>query len=259
MKKQEDQLREKKFFDKLVKTTGGVWWGHATAAGIGRMRRRARLAAQKLTRFRDPVVLELGCGTGTLSKFILEELPLLRLTACDISPECVQIANDRYGVFKNARFEVADATSTRYASDTFDAVIGNSILHHLPIELSLRECFRLLKTDGIILFSEPNMMNPQIAIEKNSSFIGRILQNTENETAFFRWSLAKTLQRFGFQDVSVQPFDFLHPIVPSSLIGVIDSIGRVFEKIPLLREVAGSLFIYACKSDADKTVRASEK
>ena len=36
------------------------------------------------------------------------------------------------------------------------------------------------------------MLNPQIVIEKKINFIGRILQNSPGETAFFRWQIAKS-------------------------------------------------------------------
>jgi hypothetical protein len=82
-------------------------------------------------------------------------------------------------------------------------------------------------------------------VEKNIHFIGKMLQNTENETAFFRWSLAKTLQKMGFCDVSVQPFDFLHPFTPVPLIPIVNKVGQIAERLPILREIAGSLLIYA--------------
>ena len=47
----------------------------------------------------------------------------------------------------------------------------------------------------------------------------------------------------GFCEVSVQPFDFLHPLVPSKLITGIDRIGRLIERLPLLKEISGSLLI----------------
>lgn len=248
------QVKEQEYFDRLAETAGEIWWGSTTLAGIKRLQRRGHLVAQKLARFKDPMVLELGCGTGAFSKFVLDELPLLRLTSCDISPKSVQIAADRYASYKYASFEIADATSMDYDAGTFDAVIGNSILHYLPIEISLQECFRALKPCGIIWFSEPNMMNPQVAIEKNVGFIGRLLGNTEGETAFFRWSLTQMLRKVGFQDVSVQCYDFLHPIVPGPLIGIFDSLGRLFERIPFLREISGSLLVYACKPDVGNVV-----
>jgi ubiquinone/menaquinone biosynthesis C-methylase UbiE len=241
------QVKEQAHFDKLVETTGATWWGNITLAGIARLQKRAHLVAQELNQFKEPEVLELGCGMGEFSRFVLEMFPLLHLTGCDISPQAVQRATKLYDSYKNVCFEVTDAASMHYNSDVFDAVIGRSILHHLPVELSLTECFRVLKPGGILWFSEPNMMNPQIAIEKNVRFIGKMLQNTDDETAFFRWSLAKILRRVGFQEISVEPFDFLYPLVPKPLIGLVDSIGRLLEKIPLIREIAGSVLIYARK------------
>lgn len=246
------QIKQKEHFDRLVERTGDVYWGNKTPAGIKRLRRKAHLIAQKVDLFTNPEVLELGCGTGALSTYVLEKLPWLRLSGCDISPKAVQVAANLCTCHKYARFEVADATSLPYASDTFDAVIGNAILHHLPVELCLVECFRVLKAGGVIWFSEPNMMNPQIAVEKNVRFIGRVLQNSKEETAFFRWSLSKMLWKIGFQDIAVQPYDFLHPIVPRPLMGVADRIGRLLERSPLLREIAGNLLIFARKPYAEK-------
>jgi hypothetical protein len=43
--------------------------------------------------------------------------------------------------------------------------------------------------------------------------------------------------------VIVQPFDFLYPLTPAPLIGAVERIGRGLERLPGLREIAGSLFI----------------
>ena len=239
--------KEREHFDRLAATIGETWWGNRTPAAVSRMRRRARLAAQTLVVFQDPLVLELGCGAGTFSQYVLEQQPSLRLIGCDISHKAIHIAARRCAAYERARFETADVTSLSHASNTFDAIIGCSILHHLRLEVTLPECIRVLKPGGIIWFSEPNMLNPQTAAERNIRWIGRMLQNTEEETAFFRWSLAKTLEKVGFWDVSVQPYDFLHPLVPRPLIGAADRMGRWIERIPLLREISGCLAISGCR------------
>lgn len=245
------QVKEQEHFDRLAETIGETWWGNQTPAAAVRLRRRAELVAQKLAPYLHPHVLELGCGTGTFSKYVLEKLPSLHLLGCDISPKAVDLAAAHCGSYPHARFEVADGIALPYAKDQFDAVIGSSILHHLfPLSEVLRECYRVLKPDGLFWFSEPNMMNPHIAAEKNVRWVGKMLQDTEDETAFFRWSLAKNLRQVGFQDVSVQPYDFLHPLVPSSLIGLISTVGQWLERIPLLREISGSLVVCAYKPKA---------
>lgn len=248
MDKRLGQDIEREHFDALAQAKGEIWWGSTSKAGIRRLERRAKLVKQKLGCYADPKVFELGCGTGAFTKYILEELPCLDLTACDISSECIRIASERYSHFKNAKFLVSDVTLNSTDLGKFDAIIGNSVLHHLPIKVSLEYCFQLLKHEGGIIFFEPNMLNPQIAIEKNIHFIGKMLQNTKNETAFFRWGLKKTLKEVGFGSITVAPFDFLHPIIPFKLVNFFDKIGGMIETIPILKEFSGSLLITAIKS-----------
>jgi len=90
-------------------------------------------------------------------------------------------------------------------------------------------------------------MNPQLLIQKNVKPIKkiRILGETLDETAFFRWRLSHDLKRVGFTDISIVPFDFLHPWTPPLMIPVVNMIGRIAEKIPLIKEIAGSLIINA--------------
>ena len=242
------QAKERRHFDSLVQATGDVYWGNLTPAGTERFRRKAQSVAQHLAVDAGQMVLELGCGAGAFSEHVLAQLPYLDLVGCDISPEAVASASARCAPYTHAAFAVGDAIHLPFANETFDAIVGNAILHHLPIEPALSECFRVLKPSASIWFSEPNMMNPQIAVEKNVRFIGRMLQNTEDETAFFRWSLARTIRNAGFDEVSVQPLDFLHPAVPRRLIRVVDLLGRLVERIPLVREVGGNLLILACKA-----------
>lgn len=244
------QDREREHFDQLASATGEIWWGSTTFAGKRRLQRRADLIAAFLERRRSHAglrsVLELGCGTGSLTQFLVGRLAV-ELTACDISPVTIERIRERYGSHPHTHFLAADATNLSVADASFDVVLGNSVLHHLPLEPALREIHRVLKPGGLLWFSEPNMLNPQIALEKNVRWIGSRLQNSEDETAFFRWPLARKLRSFGFQDVRVRPYDFLHPIVPEPLVPFVSTLGELVERTPLLREIAGSLEIHGVR------------
>ena len=244
------QTRERDHFDRLAESTGEIWWGSTTPAGIKRLERRADLIEQQASRFHNPLVLEFGCGTGAFSRFVLKKMPLLRLVSCDISPKSIAIAANKYGEYAYSHFVTADLTLMPYHTGSFDMVIGNSILHHIPVNECLKETLRVLKPGGRIFFFEPNMMNPQVALEKNVRFIGKRLQNSEDETAFFRWSLAAMLRSAGFHNASVVPFDFLHPGVPEAMINLMDSLGRGLEKISIVKEISGSLIISASKAES---------
>jgi len=62
-----------------------------------------------------------------------------------------------------------------------------------------------------------------------------------------RWGIKRFLSVKGLIKVKVVPFDFLHPYVPMFLIGPIQRLGKILEKTPLIKEISGSLIIYAEK------------
>lgn len=220
------------------------YWNSATAAGKKGSLRRAHWV-RDAAGFRPGMeVLEVGCGTGFFSEVFLESGASLH--GIDISPDLLTRARERCG--GRAEFRVADVEALPYADGYFDAVVGIRVLHHLDMEPSFREITRVLKKGGTIAFCEPNMLNPQIAVQKNVPFIKKAMGDTPGETAFFKWPLRKFLKRHGYKDVSVEPFDFLHPWIPASLAGPVDRIGRIVERTPLLREIGGSLRIFARKA-----------
>ena len=77
--------------------------------------------------------------------------------------------------------------------------------------------------------------------------IKRWLGDTPDETAFFRRPLRRLLERTGYRDVRVEPFDFLHPKTPAPLINGVDMLGGFLENVPVVSEFAGSLYIRAVK------------
>lgn len=240
-------LREQEHFDRLAQETGEIWWGSTTPAGRLRKERRARLILDAIARFHDPLILELGCGTGALTQYLLKLQPNLSLVGLDVSPSCVKEAIRRFQAHPRAEFQVANAYELPFHDCMADAVVAASVIHHLDVPRALRECYRVLKPGGVIWFSEPNMMNPQVAVEKNIHFIGRLLDNSDDETAFFRWKLAGLLRRTGFADVMVKPYDFLHPGIPERMIPWAKKIEQFLESTPILREISGSLIVYAVK------------
>ena len=189
-------------------------------------------------------VLEIGCGNGEFSRRFLNNGA--EMYCVDISPTLIGILKERYAG-TNLRFDTADIECLPYADGYFDGVIGNGILHHLNLDICLDEIHRVLKSGGRIFFSEPNMLNPEVFLETNIRFFGKLSQKTPEETAFFRWILKRKLLKTGFKNVSLAPFDFLQPLVPAPFIGTALKIGAFLEKVPILKEIAGSLKITAEK------------
>lgn len=237
--------RERAHFDQLADAQGDVWWGHRTPFGRERLAVRVQLLTGLLDRLDQPRCLELGCGIGTFSEPLLEARPALRLTGIDISPRCVELARTRLERFGGAEFQVGDAGQLPFPPHGLDVVLGNAVLHHLDLERTLADVHRVLRPGGWVWFAEPNMLNPQIALEKNLPAFGRWLQNSPDETAFVRQLLARRLRRAGFDEVTIRPFDFLHPGLPGALLRPARLVNAVLERTPLVREIAGSLEIRA--------------
>lgn len=215
-------------------------WGWGTPAGRCRAARRARIIGDG-ARLRPGIrALEIGCGTGLFtSHFAATGAEILAL---DISADLLAIARTRdipaeRVSFLLARFE--DLPADR----PFDAVIGSSVLHHLELDAALQQIFRLLKPGGLASFAEPNMLNPQVFLERNVPVLRKRLHVSPDETAFVRRRFAKTLERHGFDRIEIEPFDWLHPFTPAPLIGAVLSAGALLERLPIVREFSGSLAI----------------
>jgi ubiquinone/menaquinone biosynthesis C-methylase UbiE len=97
-------------------------------------------------------VLEIGCGPGDLWKNNLERIrPGWQLTLSDLSEGMVMTARqnlDRGSI----RFCCVDADDFPFPADSFDAVVGNHMLYHVPDkDHTLGEVCRTLSQDGILI------------------------------------------------------------------------------------------------------------
>ena len=186
----------------------------------------------------------MGCGAG----YFTQELARsgADIVAIDVSPELLEIARANCSA-PNVQYQIQNAYALSYPEGMFDSVVGSSVLHHLEVEKALRDVYRVLKPGSTIDFTEPNMLNPQIAIQKNIPWLKRKLGDSPDETAFFRWPLRRLLEKTGYRNVRIDPFDFLHPKTPVALIDRVNAFGRLLENMPVISEIAGSLYIRATK------------
>lgn len=246
--------------ERLAAGNTEILWGWGTPAGRKRAERRGWLISKAGDLGPNKRVLEIGCGTGLFTEMFAATGA--DVTAVDLSPVLLAKARARRLPADRIRF-LEKPFEECEADGHFDAVIGSSVLHHLDMSRALPKIFALLKPGGCFSFAEPNMLNPQVWAERHfRSFFPYV---SPDETAFTRWALKNQIvasgsdltQRgksavasgtyYGFTNITIIPFDWLHPAVPQSLIGIVLAVGALFERLPFIREFAGSLLISARK------------
>lgn len=227
-RKQSEIAHGRKIAGKAVE----VWNWH-TASGRRRADRRAHFLSSGF--LAGDRVLEIGAGTGEFTRRLSGQG--LKLVACDLSFDLLrQISAPVPKV-------VADAEHLPFRTGAFQGAIGSSILHHLDVKASISELLRVLAPGGQFRFAEPNLLNPQIFLQKTIPALKRAMGDTPHETAFLRKRLDRELSGLGATELRVSPYDFLHPLVPGPLVIAVERAGRLMERTPLLREIAGSLQI----------------
>ena len=94
-------------------------------------------------------ILELGCGTASMwAGRTLPEGCILYLT--DVSEGMLETAEKNLGERDNVEYKKADILSLPFTEESFDVVIANSMLYHVPdIEKGLKEVRRVLKKGGV--------------------------------------------------------------------------------------------------------------
>jgi len=128
---------------------------HASAVYCGMDQRLADIVAQAAgaTPDRPTRLLDLGCGPGSLVRY-LRDIPGVRITGVDLSPEMVRYAKIHH---PDVEFHVGDAESIPFDNDSFDVVLCSGMLHHLPrLDVALTEIGRVLKPGGLLVAREPN-------------------------------------------------------------------------------------------------------
>lgn len=236
--------REQTYFDQVAEKEGYSWWGAGTPAGLLRTERRAGLVREALGPDPDKRVLEVGCGSGEITPHLAGHFKFI--IGIDVSLGLLKRYRDRLAG-RRVVSVLADCERLPFRDGTFDAVCGNNILHHLELDTILPVCARQLKPGGRLAFAEPNLLNPQTWVENKIAFVRQFRPYSPDEMPFTRWHIVQKLNQHGFRDASVKLFDFLHPSTPPALIGAVAAFGRLLERLPLAREIAGSMIISAVK------------
>jgi len=99
-------------------------------------------------------VLDLGCGAGTPTKILLGDDPRIEIIGADLSREAIDV----YLAGTNRNGVQLDAQRLPFTDGAFDIVISDDVIEHLvDTDAYAREISRVLKDDGWLFLSTPNL------------------------------------------------------------------------------------------------------
>ena len=102
--------------------------------------------------------LDVGTGPAAIPIMLAQRLPAVEVIGIDLSPNMLELGDfhiTEAGLTDRITLAQADAKDLPYPSQFFDAVLSNSIIHHIPDPLPmLREVSRVIRWNGLILIRD---------------------------------------------------------------------------------------------------------
>lgn len=98
-------------------------------------------------------VFEIGCGPGNITKYLLHKKPALELTAIDVAPNMIKLAQKHN---PNAKFSVMDGRDIANITEQFDGIVAGFIIPYLSktaCKQFIKNCSQLLNNNGILYLS----------------------------------------------------------------------------------------------------------
>lgn len=95
-------------------------------------------------------VLDLGCGTGTLTLMLKLAYPTAEVTGVDGDPQVLEIAREK-SLGTSIQWDEGLASSLPYPDSVFDRVVTSLVIHHLVTDdkrRAFKEIYRVLKPHG---------------------------------------------------------------------------------------------------------------
>jgi ubiquinone/menaquinone biosynthesis C-methylase UbiE len=159
---------------------------------------RSRLLAQ-VAAGAPGAVLEIGCGTGSLTVALAQALPSASIIGLDPDPDALARARAK-DTAERIEWREGTAVELALADRSVDRVVASLLLHHLTDEEKLRalhEARRVLRSAGSLHVADWGA--PQDPLMHAAFFALRAIDGFERTRAHLRGELGSLIERAGFR------------------------------------------------------------
>ncbi len=150
-------------------------------------------------------VLDVGCGTGVLTRQIAKELDgdAACVVGLDAAPKMIEVARRKAEGLSHIQFDVGVSESLTYDEASFDCAVSTFFFHHVDAELkrkSLSELHRVLKPGGTLIIIDVDV--PYNLFGKICAWSGYWLFKQNEIRENIRGELRRALEDVPFNAVS---------------------------------------------------------
>jgi arsenite methyltransferase len=170
-------------------------------------------------------VLEVGCGTGVLTRAVARLAGVETVVGVDLAPSLLEKARELAADLPNIRFEQADARSLPFADESFDVAVFDSTLSHVPEpERALVEAFRVLRANGRLAAFDGDYATTTVALGDHDPLqvcVDAMMARSVNDRRVMR-RLPTLVRACGFQLVRTGSHGFVETGDGDYMLTVID-------------------------------------
>jgi SAM-dependent methyltransferase len=156
-------------------------------------------------------VLDAGCGDGVNLTFLARLCGEYRwsteIVGADYNPLRISRARDQ----RRCSLVRASVTSMGFRDRSFDIVICNQVLEHVPDDRSaFHELYRILRPGGLLIAGVPNE-GSALGVFRNHVLQRSILRTTDHVNMYTRQILAGRIAGAGLHVTRIEPEGFFTP------------------------------------------------
>lgn len=152
----------------------------------------------------NPTVLELACGPGNVTKYLLEKRPDLKIFGTDLAPNMINLAKANN---PTAEFGLLDFREIKSLDKKFDAIMCGFGLPYLSKKEAIQfieDSDKVLNPNGVIYISTMEDDNDKSRFQKSSS--GDEVFMNYHEAGY----LTHALENNGFKIIDLQRKNYVH-------------------------------------------------